>query len=219
MKTNVKIIICSVALLLFLTSTITYADADWGYKSFYSVSFPVVDKWECSVISQLRFVDDMSDHSYSDLQVALDYEYLDWLELGTSYRYVTKSTDDGWKRENRPSINAKLLWYWADFELSNNNKLEYRIRQDDEDIFRYKNILTIEYPTEWTPLKISPYFSTITFYDFDVGLLNGYRLSFGFSMQVNKNSELCIAYQFSNDEKDGDWTEINYLVTYFKISF
>ena len=219
MKTNVKIIICSVALLLFLTSTITYADADWGYKSFYSVSFPVIDEWECSVISQLRFVDDMSDHSYSDLQVALDYEYLDWLELGTSYRYVTKSTDDGWKRENRPSINAKLLWYWADFELSNNNKLEYRIRQDDEDIFRYKNKLKIEYPAEWTALKISPYISEMIFLDFDVGRLNGYRLDAGFSMQVLKNSELCIAYEFANDEQGDDWTETNYLVTYFKISF
>ena len=219
MKTDVKLIICSVGLSLYLLSTLTYADADWGYKSFYNISFPIVDKWEYSVISQSRFRDDMSDHHYSNLQVALGYEYLDWLELGTSYWYVSKATSDGWKRENRPSINAKVSWNWADFELSNNNKLEYRIRQDDEDIFRYKNMLTIEYPAEWTALKISPYVSEIIFLDFDVGQLNGLRLESGFSMQILGNSELCIGYQFANDKKGDDWTETNYLITYFKIYY
>ncbi len=219
MKTDVKLIICSVGLSFCLLSALTYADADWGYKSKYSISFELIDKWECSVISETRFRDDMSDHYYSHLDVAFSYEYWDWLELGTSYRYITRSADDGWNRENRPSINAKLLWNWADFELSDNNKLEYRIRQDNEDIFRYKNKLTIEYPVEWTKLKISPYVSEEIFLDFDVGRLNGLRLESGFLMQILENSELCIGYQFANDKKGDDWTETNYLVTYFKMYF
>ena len=144
---------------------------------------------------------------------------MNWLEVGTGYRYLSKSASDGWDRENRPSIHAKLKWNWTDFEFSDNNKLEYRIRQNNEDIFRYKNKLTIEYPVEWTALKISPYISEEIFLDFDVGRINGLRLDAGFSMQVLKNSELCISYQFANDKKSGDWTDTNYLVTYFKISF
>jgi hypothetical protein len=206
-------------LVFFVLSTFAYADTDWGYKSKYKVSFPVIDKWEGSVISELRYNDDMSDHHYSHLETVLSYDFLDWLELGTNYRYISRSTDDGWKRENRPSIYAEFKWNWADFELSNNNKLEYRIRQADEDIFRYKNKLKIEYPVEWTALKISPYVSEVIFLDFDVGQLNGYRLEAGFSMQLLKNSELNIAYQFGNDKKSDDWTDTNYLVTYFKISF
>jgi len=161
----------------------------------------------------------MSDHHYSHLEVALSYDFLEWLEIGTSYRYVSRATDDGWRRENRPSIYAELKWNWSDFEFSNNNKLEYRIREDNEDIFRYKNKLKIEYPVEWTALKISPYASEVIFWDFDVGQLNGYRLEAGFSMQLLKNSELCIAYQFGNDKKSDDWTDTNYLITYLKISF
>ena len=219
MKTNVKLNLFSVGLFLFILSSYTYADADWGYKSKYSISFPVINRWEGTVISELRYKDDMSDHYYSHLEVSVSYDFLDWLEIGTNYRYISRATDDGWKRENRPSINAELKWGWLDFELSDNNKLEYRIRQDDEDIFRYKNILTIEYPAEWTVLKISPYFSKKTFFDFDVGQFNGYRLEAGFSVQLQRNSELCIAYQFGNDEKSDDWTDTNYLVTYLKISF
>jgi hypothetical protein len=219
MKTDVKFIICSVALSLCFLSAITYADADWGYKSKFGVSFPFVDKWECSVITESRFRDDMSDHQYSHSDVIFSYEYLDWLELGIGYRYITKSTDDGWKRENRPCINAGLMWNWADFELSDNNKLEYRIRQADEDVFRYKNKLKIEYPLEWTVLEISPYISEEIFLDLDAGRLDGYRLEGGFSMQVLKNSELCISYQFADDKKSDGWVEVNYLVTYFKISF
>jgi len=64
------------------------------------------------------------------------------------------------KRES-PEYKCRLKWSWADFEFSDNNKPEYRIRQDDEDIFRYKNKLTIEYPVEWTELKISPYVSEV----------------------------------------------------------
>ena len=219
MKTDVKLIICSTGLFLFLLSSFTYADADWSYKSKYSVSFPIIDKWDGSVISESRYKDDMSDHYYSHLEVVLGYDFLDWLEIGTNYRYVSRVTDDGWRRENRPSIYAELKWSWADFEFSNNNKLDYRIREDNEDIFRYKNKLKIEYPIEWTELKISPYVSEVIFWDFDVGQLNGYRLETGFSMQLLKNSELCIAYQFGNDKKSDDWTDTNYLITYLKISF
>lgn len=219
MKADAKLIICSAGLFLFLFSSFVYADADWAYKSRYSVSFPIIDKWEGSVISESRYNDDMSDHYYSHLDVALSYEYLEWLEIGTNYRYVSRATDDGWRRENRPSINAEVKWSWADFEFSNNNKLEYRIREANEDIFRYKNKLKIEYPVEWTALKISPYVSEVIFCDFDVGQLNGYRLEAGFSMQLLKNSEFCIAYQFGNDKKSDDWTDTNYLITYLKISF
>ncbi len=108
MKADAKLIICSVGLFLFVFSTFTYADADWAYKSKYSVSFPIIDKWEGSVISESHYKDDMSDHYYSHLDVALNYEYLDWLEIGTNYRYISRATDDGWRRENRPSINAEL---------------------------------------------------------------------------------------------------------------
>jgi len=219
MKADAILIICSAGLLLFVFSIFAYADTDWAYKSKYSVSFPIFDKWEGSVISESRYKDDMSDHYYSHLDVALSYDFLDWLEIGTNYRYISRTTDDGWRRENRPSIYAELKWSWADFEISNNNKLEYRIREGNEDIFRYKNKLKIEYPVEWTELKISPYVSEVIFCDFDAGQLNGYRLEAGFSMQLLKNSELCVAYQFGNDKKSDDWTDTNYLITYLKISF
>ena len=219
MKTDEKLIICSAGLFLLSLSSFAYADADWEYKSRYSVSFPVIDRWEGSVISESRYQDDMSDHHYSHLEAVLGHDFLDWLELGTTYRYVSRATDDGWRRENRPSIYAELKWSWADFEFSNNNKLDYRIREDNEDIFRYKNKLKIEYPVEWTELKISPYVSEVIFWDFDIGELNGYRLEAGFSMQLLKKSELCIAYQFGNDKKSDDWTDTNYLITYLKISF
>jgi len=68
-------------------------------------------------------------------------------------------------------------------------------------------------------LKISPYASEEIFCDFDIGRLNRYRLEAGFSMQLLKNSELYIVYQLGNDTKSDDWTDVNYLVTYLKISF
>jgi hypothetical protein len=217
MKINEKLVIFFAVLFILLLSRFANADADWGYKSKYSVSFPVINKWEGSVITELRYKDDMSDHYYSHLETVSSYDFLNWLELGTNFRYISRSTDDGWKRENRPSIYAEFEWSWADFDLSNNNKLEYRIRQGNEDIFRYKNKLKIEYPVEWTALKISPYASEEIFLDFDAGRLNGYRLEAGFTMQLLKNSELNIGYQFGNDKKSDDWTDTNYLVTYFKI--
>jgi len=220
MKTDVKIIICSASLFLCLLSNFARADADWSYKSRYKVSFPVIEKWEGSVITELRYKDDMSDHHYSHLDVALSYDFLDWLEIGTNYRYIKRSIPTiEWKRENRPSIYAELKWNWADFELSNNNKLEYRIVEDFHDRWRYKNKLKIEYPVEWTSLNISPYVSEVIFLDFDAGQLSGYRLEGGFSMQLLENSELNIAYQFGNDKVLKNWIDRNYLITYLKISF
>ncbi len=87
MKTNSKLIICSAGLFLFLLSSFAYADADWAYKSKYSVSFPIINKWEGSVISESRYNDDMSDHYYSRLEVALSYDFLEWLEIGGSYEW------------------------------------------------------------------------------------------------------------------------------------
>jgi hypothetical protein len=219
MKTDAKLIICSAGLFLLSLSSFAYADADWTYKSKYGVSFPIIDKWDGSVTTESRYKDDMSDHYYSHLDVALSYECSDFLEVGCNYRYITGRVADGWKRENRPSINAELKWSWGDFECSDNNKLEYRIIEDFGDIWRYKNKFKIECPVEWTALKISPYVSEEIFCDFDVGRLNGYRLEAGFSMEPVKNSDLYIAYQFGNDKRRGDWIDRNYLITYLKISF
>jgi len=77
MKADAKLIICSAGLFLFLLSSFAYADADWAYKSKYSVSFPIIDNWEGSVISESRYKDDISDHYYSHLDVALSYDFLD----------------------------------------------------------------------------------------------------------------------------------------------
>jgi len=219
MKIDEKLVLCSAYLFLFILSSFVFADADWGYKSKYSVSFPIIDKWEGSVISELRYKDDMSDHHYSHLEAVLSYDFLEWLEIGTNYRHTSRAILRGWKRENRPSINAKLKWSWADFEFSNNNKLEYRILENFEDIWRYKNKLKIVYPLEWTEPKISPYISEEIFFDFDAGRLNGYRLEAGFSMQLLKNSKLSIAYQFSNDKLIGNWIDRNYLISYLQFSF
>ena len=164
MKEDSKLIIRLAGLFLLSLSRFAYADADWTYKSKYSVSFPIIDKWDGSVTSESRYKNDMSDHYYSHLDVVLSYKCSNFLEVGCNYRYLTGKTKDGWKRENRPNINAKLKWNWADFVFSDNNRLEYRIIEDYEDMWRYKNKLKIEYPVEWTALKISPYVSEEIFW-------------------------------------------------------
>ncbi len=219
MKPAAKLVVYTAILFVFLTSTFTYAGTDWLYKSKYGVSFPVINKWEGSVKAEFRYKDDMSDHYYSYVDVGLTYNWSDWLDVSGNYRYITYEASDVWLKENRPHLNAKLKWNWAGLKFCDNNRVEYRDREAKDNLWRYRNKLKIEYPLKWSKLEISPFVSEEIFYDFHADKRNKNRLEAGLSMRFIKDSKLYVSYQLDSTKNNGDWTDVNCLVTYLKFSF
>lgn len=213
------LVLCLAFLFVLGFSPVVKADdGDWVYKSKYGVSFPIVEKLEAAVKTEFRFEDDMSKHYYSYGDAGLYYDWLDWLEVSGNYRYIRSDGGD-WTTENRPYGNAKLKWKWGVFKFSDNNRLEYRNREDKDDLWRYRNKLKISYPLKWTKLEISPFASGEIFYDFDASQMNKYRLEGGISMKLIKSLKLNVSYQYDNKKKKGDWSYTNSLCTYLRYSF
>jgi hypothetical protein len=208
----------TVAVFIICTASV-HADSDWVYKSKYGLSLPISEKWESTVKSEFRFEDDMSEHYYSYVDGGLVYGATEWLQIGGNFRYIKYKSGEEWLGENRPHLNMKIKWEWKGFEFSDNNRIEYRNRQSEDDLWRYRNKLKIQYPLEDSGLRVTPYISEEIFYDFHAEQRNKNRLEGGISLQLSDNIKLYTAYQLDSNRNDDGWTDANVLATYLKISF
>jgi hypothetical protein len=195
-----------------------YDNGDWQYWNRESVEGNISKDLKANIDVEFRFGDDMSElyHQYSEL--GLSYRLCEWFDLGLNYRQVYEKKGETWGQENRPHINATFKWGWWNLKFEDRGRLEYRIREGKDDIFRYRNKLTLKLP-KVSRFKIQPYLAEEPFYDFDAQEVNKNRLYTGAGFAVIKNLKADFYYMFEGNKKNDKWTNINVLGTNFKCSF
>lgn len=110
-----------------------------------------------------------------------------WVELGLSYRQVfTKDSRGEWRQINQPHFDITLKAQLLGLGLSNRSRLEYNDIENREDLWRYRNKVTLKFPLELTPLKLQPYIADEVFINFDKKDFNRNRLYSGLSLKVSQ---------------------------------
>ena len=203
-------------------SCCAFDDGDFQYWSAAGGSFEINPDWGCSFEEEFRFGDDAGELYYHHSDLGFIYKgFADWLDLGINYRQVFERTDSEgeWKQENRPHLNVTLKGQLFGLNVSDRSRFEYRDREDKNDLWRYRNKVTIKLPLELTALKLKPYLADEVFVPLDDDNIAKNRVYAGVSFQMLENMTGEVFYVWQSSRAPGDWNDINVLGTRLKFRF
>lgn len=206
--------------LMLVRPGLVSAATDTQYWKTESLSWSVAKDWKLTLEEEMYFQDDASDFYYQHTDLGVVYSGLTkWLDLGLNYRHVLSESKSVWKREERPHFSATVKFKLGDYALGNRSRFEYRIREDADDFWRYRNNTTVKFPWKWTRHEIQPYFADEFFVDFDQEDINENRQSYGFSFKITKHVGAEIYYMWRRVKSSDKWATNNIIGTRLKLAF
>ena len=132
-----------------------------------------------------------------------------YFDCSFQYRHIYEKTGDKWLLENRPQIGGTIHIPWNRLIITDSQRLEYRIRENRDNIWRYRNRLAIELACKWTSMQIQPYGAYEIFFDFSEKKINRNRVYLGFKLKFFQwlKGELYYMLQ-SSIKREGDYWHI-----------
>ncbi len=211
------------AIIVTLISEVCFAsdDGDFQYWSTADFSFDIDRDWKFTFQEEFRLKESGGHLYYHHSEVGFVYKsFADWIDLGFNYRQVFEKDSEGeWKQENRPHLNVTLKGKLFDLDVSDRSRFEYRDRENKEDVWRYRNKVTVKLPFELTELKLKPYLADEVFITLNDDNVDRNRLYAGVSFKLAKNLKGDVFYLWQSSRSSSDWTDINVLGTALKFSF
>lgn len=182
--------------------------------------------------------------SESHAQVSVSWKVTDWFSIAPRVQEIYARNDGldgrqkanknghvghGWDRELRVGADGTFNYDLYGWKVSDRNRIVYRIWEDDEGAWRYRNQIRVAAPWKWTDYKINPYASFEFFLDdgkpakhvrkndkFDVTWS-----TVGFKAALSKNTSLDLFYRLVDKKDTGkhDWTPHHVIGVYLDFVF
>jgi len=210
---------CAAVMTVWAAAAFAYEDNDWQMRSTNSIEGKIANRLTLKLEEEFQYGDDIGEHFYHHTDGGLSYSFREWFSMGLNYRQIYEKKKGEWKRENRPHLNASFKWKWSDFSLVNRSRLEYRMRQDAKDVWRYRNKSTLAAPLHLPPLDVQPYLAGEIFVDLHEDILNRYRLYAGVKRQLAESLYADVYYLWQTTKGHGQWTDYNIIGIQLKLKF
>lgn len=206
-------IVTVIAVVLISEVCFAYDDEGFQWWNKAGVSFDINKDWKVTFEEDLRLGDDGGNLYYHHSDLGFVYSGVgDWLDLGFNYRQVLEKDNAGeWRQENRPHLHITMKGKLFDLDLSDRSRFEYRDRENQKDVWRYRNKFTVKFPLELTQFKLQPYLANEVFINFDDDGFNRNRVYSGVSFKLSKNMTGGIYYLWQSSKSGGDWKDIDVL--------
>jgi len=195
-------------------------DGDFEYWAKASFRFPIADRWQFWMEDRLTFGDEA--RRLDDVQTDYTFYYTglaEWFWLGFGFKQQFEKDGDDWLIENRPLVNLVLRTTTCGLTVLHRSRFEYRILEDEQDIWRYRSAIRIGPARTFTPLKISPYVAQEVFLCFNEEDFNQHRLAGGFFLPLTESVRLELFYLWKLDEEADDWHDTNIVGSYIHFQF
>jgi len=196
-------------------------DGDWQVWNRSTMSGRIGDRWKVSVFEEFRLGDDAEQLHEELIDMGIACQLSGWLGVGVNYRHVYQRSGTQWKMEKRPHFNLTLSWTRAGFQLQDRSRLELRKREGKDDVWRYRNKLTVKLPKGLAPWVGRPYAAVEGFVDLDRGddKFSRYRLYGGIARPVLGPIQLDLHYMRQSSRAGDDWMDYNVVGAGLKADF
>jgi len=177
--------------------------------------------WSTAFEEEFRIDADSGKVYYHHSDIGLTYGGLaEWLDVGLNFRKAYQQDAAGdWQQENRPHINVTVKDSFGGVKWSNRSRFEFRDRDGRDDIWRYRNKVTLQPPWELTALKLKPYVAEEVFINMDGSGYSGNRFSAGGVLNVTKSLQLDIYYLWQSTVANGGSDNIHAVGTKLALRF
>jgi hypothetical protein len=208
--------------IIVLVGEVCFASGgDFEYWATAGAFLDINKDWGCTFEEELRFKDTGGELYYHHSDLGFVYKSIaDWIDVGVNFRKVySKDSKGEWTQEDRPHLNATLKGKVFGLDVSDRSRLEYRDRESEKDVWRYRNKVVVKLPVELAPLKLQPYVEEEVFINLDKEGFDLNRLSGGFSVNLSKKVKGDIYYLWQASELDGGWKDVNVIGASLKFYF
>ena len=210
---------CVCVFALCQSATLAADDEDWQFWTTESVDGRLPGGWRGKLEGEFYFQDDLGDLIYRHADAGVSRKLADWFTLGLNYRYAEEEKNGAWRHENRPHVNGTFSQTFAGLRLADRNRLEYRGRENADDVWRYRNRAWVGIPMTLLGMKCEPYVNDEVFIDSDAKELNQNRVAVGITAAPTASLKLELYYLRMSVEKDDDWTDTNVFGTSVALTF
>ncbi len=217
--------------LVLLSYNICFGFDDEGFQYWTgtSLSTKLNEHTKFTFTEEFRLGNDGGNlyRHHSDFGVVY-MSLLDNVDLGFNYMQIfEKDGNDEWRQENRPHLNLTVRGKLFGLDVANRSRLEFRDRENKDDIWRYRNKFTINRPFEFLDSEAlrelrrqyKLYVADEIFFDCDG---NGYarnRLYTGVLIKLADNMAGDLYYLWQSDEADSGTKDIQVIGFKLTISF
>jgi hypothetical protein len=208
---NRHIVITVMVLLLSVNICFGFDDEGFQYWNTLEANFDLNKDWKIEFEQDMRLGDDGGNLYYNSSDLGFVYKSLaDRVDIGFGYKQISeKDNDNVWQPEYRPHFSATLKDEIFGLDFSNRSRFEYRNRESSQDLWRYRNRLSVELPYKFTVLKMRPYITDEVFFNLDEQGYNRNRLNAGVILDLSKNTKAKIYYLWQTTRSSGDWQKIH----------
>jgi hypothetical protein len=198
-----------------------FDDGDFQFWSTAGASVNLSKNWAATFEEEIKYGDNAGHFYYHHTDLGFVYKGLaDWVSVGFNYRQTSEEDATGiWREEHRPHLNATLTSRLFGLDVSDRSRLEYRDREIQKDIWRYRNKVTVRLPVELTQFRLQPYFADEVFLNLAGEMFDKNRFWSGFFIDLAKNIKGEIYYMLDSTKSGANWKETNVLGISLKVAF
>lgn len=188
-----KVVIALLVTVVFLIPNADVFAGDSKYYSGYALKHKLSGQWDIFFTPELRFKNDMGTFYYYYLRGGATLHADKHLDMSLAYRYLqTKDSKGEWDNSDGRYIELIVIpkTTLAGFNLSDANKVEYRMLENARDRWVYRNLATIAYPAKIGDFEFTPYVSNEVYYDFEIEKFNLNETTLGVTKKISPNLSL-----------------------------
>lgn len=186
----------------------------WHAEKFHK---KINENTTLSLEQDFRAGQNMSELIYFHADFGIKRKLNKSFSVNLNFREVFEQKEDILTREHRP--HGQIAWKGnsGPFSISSRARLEYRLKQDNDPVFRNRDMISVKLDKIFTPLKLVPYVADEIFYDLEQSELNRNRFYIGAEIGLMKSIKPTIYFLIQSGLKNDEWSHIGILGFKFKL--
>jgi hypothetical protein len=197
--------------LVIITTTYTQGFKDnqlWHAEKFQK---KINDKTSLALEQDFRLGNNASELRYVHADFGIKHQLTKVFFVSLNFREVFEQKGDKLTREHRP--HGQIAWKGKIglYSISSRARLEYRMKQDKDPVFRNRDMISIKFDKGFTPLKLIPYMADEIFYDLEESELNRNRFYIGAEIGSIKMIKPVMYFLIQSGYTDEEWSHIGIL--------
>lgn len=189
------IFILALFMALGITTSAFAKKHDLQYWHTDTIGYKIAKDWKVT-FGEEGYLNDTASHAYyQEGDLGLVYSGVGkWLDLSLNFKHSLTENRNKWLREERPHLNATLKTNIKGYSISSRSRIEYRMRQDVENTWRFRDFVTVKLPCKFTKYEIQPFIADEILVDLIKKQLSENRGYVGFTYKINKNLSADVYY-------------------------